>query len=47
MGFGALGPIPWTAIHSYAEAHGLGWEEEEELRAYVWAIDAELDKKDD
>lgn len=47
LGFGAAGPIPWTAIHTYAEAHRLTWEEEEELRAYVWAIDAEMDKQDE
>lgn len=46
VGFGT-GPIPWTAIHTYAEAHGLTREEEEELTAYVRAIDAEMDKPDE
>jgi hypothetical protein len=47
VGFGAAGPIPWTALHAYAAHHGLDAEEETELRAYVWAIDAEMSKPDD
>ncbi len=47
IGFGAAGPIPWTAIHAYAAHHGMTVGEEEEFAAYVWAIDEELSKPDE
>lgn len=46
LGFGCAGPIPWMAIHEYAAHHGLTWEEEAELAAYVWTIDAELNREE-
>lgn len=39
---GGAGPIPWSAIHQWARYRGLTRDEEEDLAAFVWAIDAEM-----
>ena len=39
---GGAGPIPWAAIHTWARYRGLTRDEEEELSAWLWAIDAEM-----
>jgi hypothetical protein len=38
VGFG-MGQIPWTAIHMYAEAQELDWEDEETLRYLIREMD--------
>ena len=44
---GGAGPIPWSAIHEWARHRGMGHEEEDDLAAFVWALDAELMKREE
>jgi len=43
LGFGAIGPIPWRAIDSYAQRHGFGDDEVayDDFVAFVTAMDEE------
>lgn len=41
------GPIPWVAIHEWSRHHGLTRDEEDDLAAFVWALDAEMMKRND
>ena len=41
------GPIPWTAIQKYAEAHGMDRASRDELHALVRALDIEYLKHQD
>lgn len=39
IGFGGLGPIPWTAISAYATRHGVGQDQFEFLVHHVRKMD--------
>jgi hypothetical protein len=39
LGYGAVGPIPWLAIHHYCEAHDVSGEQREDLLYYVQHMD--------
>jgi len=39
LGFGGAGPIPWTAVQQYAEAHGYDDETRDVLLEVVRALD--------
>ncbi len=41
LGFGAAGPIPWSAISAYAMRHGVGGDTFERLLALIRAMDGE------
>jgi hypothetical protein len=39
VGFGAEGPIPWTAVNQWARAHQLSEEQEEDLLYHIERMD--------
>ena len=39
LGFGGFGPIPWTAIARWADAHGLDADERQTLTRVIRALD--------
>lgn len=39
-GIGGLGPIPWTALDSYARRHGITGEDFESFAVLIAALDA-------
>lgn len=39
LGYGAEGPIPWTALRHYAEVYGYDGDEFEEFEYHVGALD--------
>jgi hypothetical protein len=41
------GPIPWSAVNDYCLRYGLTLDEQEEMGAYVRALDAEYLKRDE
>ncbi len=42
LGTAGYGPVPWLAVHSYAQTYGMDLEEMETLWLYVQAMDAEF-----
>lgn len=39
QGYGVPGPIPWTAIHTYCEAHGIEGRQREDMFYHVERLD--------
>lgn len=40
------GPIPWSAIHDWSRHKGLSADDLDDLAQWIWALDAELMKRD-
>lgn len=40
MAMSAIGPIPWTALDSYAQRHGIAGEDFEDFAVLIAALDA-------
>ncbi len=42
MGFGAFGPIPWTAVRHYCEANDLSEDQTEDMHHHITKMGAAL-----